>query len=57
MQDQINQGREIQEGAANGVCGGSFYVPIWLGHGSQIFGQTLFQLLLDLKVFLDEINI
>lgn len=23
-------------------CNGSFYVPTYLGHGAQIYGQTLF---------------
>ena len=28
------------------VCDGSFYVSTWLGHGAQIFGQTLFLMFL-----------
>lgn len=38
------------------MCGGSFYVSVFLGHAAQVFGQTYFWMFLW-ECFLDEIYI
>lgn len=64
LQEMSNNSLTIKEEAGKLIkkrrrnCDGQFCVSTWLGHSTQIFGQTLFWISnVSLKVFLDEMNI